>query len=178
MNTYLTYGAAIALCNALVTFGLYFTGFHSEASKLQTANLISGVSSLIICVTCVVLGTRARRAEVPAAEEFGYGRALGTGVLIVLFASLFGAITTFVYAQVINPGLPDLIIQNQTAQLEAKGVPAAQIEQMQKVSRMFVSPGVQAIFALIFGMIFGTIISLITSAFLKRSAFENGGQAT
>jgi hypothetical protein len=177
MNTYLTYGAAIALCNALVTFGLYFAGFHADASKLQIANIISIVTSLIICVTCVVLGTRARRAESPPAEEFSYGRALGTGVLIMLFASLFGMITTFLYAQVINPGLTDLILQSQATQMEAKGMSAAQIEQMQKVSRLFVSPGMQAVFAFVGSMIFGTIISLITSACLKRSAFENGGQA-
>jgi len=28
---------------------------------------------------------------VPLTEEFGYGRALGTGVMIVLFASLFAS---------------------------------------------------------------------------------------
>ncbi len=86
MKTYLTYGFYMALGSALVVFALYFLGYHSEPSKLGTAQVIQSVCGLAIGVTCTVLGVKARRAELPPTEDFGYGRALGAGVMITLFA--------------------------------------------------------------------------------------------
>lgn len=169
MKTYLTYGAAMAVAGALLNLSLFFLGFHSDVSKLDTAQLIGTIVGLIVCVTCVVLGTRARRDEILPTVDFGYGSALGAGVMVVLFASLLGTVFNFVYFQFINPGFSDLIMQSQAAKMEGKGLSAAQIEQAQKMTAMFFKPAFQACFGFIFGMIFGTIVSLITAAFLKRA---------
>jgi ABC-type dipeptide/oligopeptide/nickel transport system permease component len=170
MKTYLTYGFAMAFAGAALAVLLYLLGYHSDPAKLRAAQGIGMAGGLAIGVTCIVLGTKARRAEIPASEEFGYGRAFGAGFMIALFASLFGIITTFVYAKFINPEFVDVIVQAQVQQLEAKGLSADKIQGAEKVIRTMASPYVQACFSFIAGLVMGTIISLITAAFLKRPA--------
>src|SRR5215217_3994138 len=102
MKTYLTYGLAMAIAGALLILMLYLLGFHSDPAKLETAQALGMIGGLVIGVVCITLGIKARRAELPLTENFTYGRALGTGVMIALFASLFGLVTSFAYAKFIN----------------------------------------------------------------------------
>ncbi len=170
MKTYLTYGVAMAIAGAVLNVVLYLVGLHSDPAKLTIAQIVGGVGGLGICITCLTLGIKARRAEIPATEEFGYGRALGSGVMIALFASLLGIVTTFVYAKFINPDFVDVLVQAQNQKFEAKGMSSTQIESAEKVVRMMSGPAVQAVFSFFGGMVFGTIISLVAAAFLKRPA--------
>jgi hypothetical protein len=170
MKTYLIYGLAWAIAGAVLAVTLYLLGFHSDPAKLTSAQIIGGLGGLAIAVICITLGTKARRAETPATEEFGYGRALGAGVMIALFGALFGSITTYAYAKFINPEFVDVIVQAQVQKLEEKKLTAAQIEGAEKMIRMMSSPGVQACFGFIGTILFGTVISLVTAAVLKRSA--------
>jgi hypothetical protein len=172
MKTYLTYGAAMAGGGFVLVLVLYILGFHSDPAKLSISQWIQSCVGLAIGITCIVLGTKARRAQVPAAEEFGYGSALGAGVLITLFAALIGLVTTFLYGGVINPHFTDVIMQAQAEKLEAQGLSADKIEQIQKMSGAFMKLPMQMVFGFFGGMFFGTIISLISAAFLKREASE------
>ena len=168
MKTNVTYGFFMALGGMLLTLALYFLGFHSDAAKLSSAQWIGSIGGLAIGVTVLTLGIKARRAAVPPTEEFSYGRALGAGVMITLFAALFGIVTNFLYFQVINPGMTDIIVQAQLDKMEAKGLSGAQLERAEKGIRMFMKPVFSACFAFVGGMFWGTIISLIAAAFLKR----------
>jgi hypothetical protein len=168
MKTYLTYGSAMAGGGFLLVLVLYILGFHSDPAKLGTAQGIQTVVGLGISITCIILGTKARRAAVPATEEFGYGSALGTGVMITLFAALIGIVTNIVYLSFINPGMGDVIMQAQMAKWDAAGLSSARIEQAEGMMRKMMSPPIQTAFGFLFGMCIGTIISLITAAFLKR----------
>ncbi len=170
MKTCLIYGFAMSLAGAVLNLTLYFLNYHSDVAKLGVAQGIGAIGGLAIGITCIVLGTKARRAELPAHEEFTYGRALGTGVMITLFAALLGIVTNYVYFAVINPGLTDIIVQSQMEKMEAKGMSGVQLEQVEKVTRMMTKPPIQAAFGFLGGMFFGTIISLVTSAFLKKPA--------
>lgn len=172
MKTYLSYGAAMAGGVFALVMVLYILGLHSEASKLGMAQGIQMVGGLGIGIACIVLGTKAKRATVPATEEFSYGQALLAGFMISLFASLFGILTTFLYTQVINPGMNDLAMQAQIAKWEAAGLSSAQIERAEGMMRKMMSPVMQASMGFIFGLLFSTIISLISAAFLKREATE------
>ena len=160
----------MALAGALLAIGLYLLGFHSDPDKLGTAQVIGTLGGLIIGTACITLGIKARRAAVPATEEFGYGRALGTGVLVALFAALFGIGTSLLYTTVINPKFIDVIVQAQVGKLEEKGLSAAQIEGAEKMIRTLSSPGLQSVFNFFGGLLFGTLISLVSAAFLKRPA--------
>lgn len=170
MKTYLTYGLAIALAGALLNLILYFAGYHSDYSKLSTAQWIGGGGGLAISIACIILGTKARRAEMPPSEDFGYGSAFAAGLMITLVAALIGIVTNYLYMHIINPGFNDLVIHAKVAEFEAKGLSATQLEQMEKDMRFFTSPLIQCVMVFIGGMIGGTIVSLITAAFLKRSA--------
>lgn len=52
-------------------------------------------------------------------------------------------------------------------------MPADRIEQIQKMSATMMKPAVLAVFGFISGMFSGTVISLITAAYLRRSATED-----
>ena len=168
MKTYLIYGLAWAIAGMVLAVVLYLLGFHSDPARLSAAQVIGGVGGLVIAVICIVLGTKARRAQVPATEEFGYGRALGAGVMVAVCAALFSLATTYVYAKFINPDFSEMIVQAQVAKLEEKRMPAAQVEAAEKMIRTMTSPGVQAVFGCLGMVFFGTIISLVTAAVLKR----------
>lgn len=170
MKIPLTYGFFMTLAGLLLSLALYFLGFHSDAVKLQSAQWISNIGLLVICVVFLVLGTKAQRAATPPTEDFGYGRALWTGVKIAFFAALFGIVTNYLYVRVINPGFTDIIIQAQLDKMEAKGMSSAQMEQAEKGVRFFMGPVMMSCFVFIGGVFWGTILSLITAAFLKRKS--------
>lgn len=172
MKTYLTYGFATALAGMLLTLALFFLGFHSDPAKFTAASWIGSVAGFAISAVGIVLGTKARRAEIPATESFGYGRALGAGVMIALFAAVFGTISHLVYVGVINPGMTDVSVQVQIEKLEASGMSATQVENAEAMMRKMMHPGLQGTFAFIGMMFFGTLISLVTAAFLKRPAHD------
>lgn len=174
MKTPLTYGFLMAIAAAVLAISLYLLGYHSDASKFGTGQMLGMVGGLAIGITCITLGVKARRAEVPASEPFGYGRALGAGVLIALFASLFGIVTNFAYVNFINPGISDIIVQAEIAKLEAKGLGGAQLEGAEKMIRAMTGPVAYAAMGFLGGFFFGTLISLVAAAFLKRPATADG----
>lgn len=177
MKTYVTYGFFMTLANFLVTLALYFLGYHSDPVKFQSISKVTQWIPLFISIAIIVLGVRARRSEVPATEEFGYGRALGAGVMISLFGCLFGTATNLLYFQVINPEVTNVIIQAQLNAMEAKGMSEAQLTQVEKGMRFMMSPGIAAAAGIFIGMFFCTIISLIVAAIVKRPATEESPAA-
>ncbi|MEO6006279.1 MAG: DUF4199 domain-containing protein [Opitutus sp.] len=170
MKTTLSYGFAMALAGGVVTLALYFLGYHTDPEKFSTSQWIGLPLYLAITVVLLVLGTRARRDEVPASEEFGYGRALWAGVQIVFFGALFGAVINFAYVQFINTDFADVVVQSQAAKLEEKGMGATQVEQMERMTRTMMKPGVFAFVTFIQAALSGVVIALITSAFARRTA--------
>jgi hypothetical protein len=172
MKTYLTYGSAMAGGGFVLVMVLYILGLHSDPAKLSIAQWVQTIVGLGISITCIVLGTKARRSQVPPAEEFSYGSALGAGVMISVVASLIGIATTYLYAGVINPGFVDVLLQAQANQLEASGMSADKIEQLQSITAIWMKPAALSALGFLSGVILGTLISLITAAFLKRPASE------
>lgn len=170
MKTPLVYGLYWTLVLLVVNIVFYFTGYHSDAEKFATADTIGKIAFWLVSIVFIMLGTRARRDEIPATEEFGYGRALLTGFQISLFAGISGIVTNILYTRLINPGFTEIIIQAATAKAEAKGASSAQIEQMEKMIHWMMGPITSSVFVVVLIVICGTLISLITSIFLRRPA--------
>lgn len=170
MKTCALYGLIIFVASAILTIVVYLAGLHSDPSKLSIANWITGILGLAIGITATVLGVKARRAEIPATEDFGYGRALWAGIQISIVASILISLFNAVYAAFINTGYSEVLVQAQTDKMQAKGMSADQIEGVEKFTRFMVSPAMLAITGVIFGLIFGVILALIIAAFLKRPA--------
>ena len=120
----------------------------------------------------LVMAMRARREETPLDEDFGYGRALGTGTLTVLWSSLISSPIQALYIGVINPNFQEVVVAGQIAKLEAQGASVEQIEATEKIMTMMSGPIPQAISVLIAGFVFGFIVSLIVSIFVRREAVE------
>jgi MFS family permease len=173
MKTYVTYGFFMAMGFLLLSLAFFFLGYHSDATKFSSIQLISNCLLPAIAIVVIVLGTKARRADVPLSEPFGYGRAFLAGFLITLFACLFGLVTNYLYFHVINPGMTDVMIQMQVDKLEAKGLTGDQLDRAEKMTRsMMGNPLIIAVFGFLGGLFWGTIISLITAIFLKRKHVE------
>jgi hypothetical protein len=168
MKTCALYGFISALAGAFLVLALYFLGLHSDPAKLGTAKIVGSIGGLAIGIVITTLGVKARRAEVPADEPFGYGSAFGTGVLISIFASILSAIFSYAYYAFINPAFSEVMLQDANEKLEAKGISGSQLDKIESFNRMMFSPVPEALIALIFGFIFGVIISLVVAAFLKR----------
>ena len=93
--------------------------------------------------------------------------------MITLFAAILSVPASYVYMQVINPGLKDLIVQSQTQKLEAKGITGEKAEQVEAITRKFMTPGFMAAAGFLQMMFAGTLISLVSAAFLKRTASDS-----
>lgn len=168
MKTYLAYGFALALGGLLLNVILFFLGFHSDVAKFGLGQKIGTIGGIAITFAAIVLGTKARRAEISPSQSFGYSQALGAGVMITLFGSLFGIAAQLVYFQLINPGLNEVIIQAQLQALEASGMSSEDIDKAESTFRRMLHPGLMAVFSFIGSFIFGAVISLVTAAFLRR----------
>lgn len=168
MKTSITYGFIMTLCGAFVGLGLYFTGFHADADKLKIAQNISIVVGIIISVSCILLGMREKRANTPGDKPWGYGSALGTGVMIGLFGTLFGSVYNYVYFAYIDPNFREVVLQAQIAALEAKNLSAAQIEQAEPYIRPWLSPVAMTATGAVMTFIWNLVISLVVAAFVKN----------
>ncbi len=168
MKTTLTYGFYSALAGALLTLAFYFAGFHESPEKMETAHNAGIVLGLIIGIAVLIFGIKEKRELTPSDASWGYGSALGTGVLIGLFAALMIAVFNYCYFAFINPGFTDVVFQAQVAKMEAKGLSATQIEQAEPIMRKFMSPVAMTISGFIIGLVANTVLSLILAAFLKN----------
>lgn len=168
MKLPLTYGSLLALIGALLTFGLFLAGLHDSPDKLHVAQPVSIVVMLAASITIFALAMRSRRAQYPSDREWSYGAAFGTGALTAVCAAVLGAIVSYIYFALVNPQFSDVLYQMQVTKLEEKGLGAAQIEQAEKVMRMFMSPIVLTISSLIQAIIGGVILSLIIAIFFRK----------
>lgn len=170
MKTPLTYGFAMAVAGAVLTFAMFFMGFHDTPEKMDSifTNTVNFVGPLAIGITCLVLAMKEKREDTPAEKDWGYGSALGTGVLTVLFGSLIGAVTAYVYYVFINPNIGEVIYQVQVAKMEAKGMSSDQIEKAEPMMRKFMNPVMMTVFQSVIGFVWGVILSLVVAIFFKK----------
>ena len=110
--------------------------------------------------------------------ELSYGGALGTGVLISLFAFILVGIFSYILYQFIDPDLINKSIIATEEKMLERGMPADQIEQFTDMQRKNSSPLKNSLLGIPLNTFFGFIISLITSIFLKKekAPFEGENQ--
>ena len=158
----------MAIAGAVLTLLLFFAGFHDSVEKMKAAQWIGSIGGLAIGVGCLTLAMREKRAQFPADKEWGYGSALGAGVLTGLFASLFGLVTAYAYFAIFNPGFSEVVFQAQVAAMEAKGMSSAQIEKIEPMLRQWMSPIAMVIMQGVMGVVWSTLIALIVAIFLRK----------
>jgi hypothetical protein len=99
-----------------------------------------------------------------------YGQAFSLGFKIGLFAGIVSSIYMFFFAQYINPGFPqELLDQARQGMMERSGeMTEEQMDQALSMTAKFMSPPMLAVFGLLYYIIFSAIVSLITAIFLKK----------
>lgn len=168
MSTKFTYALILAFCGAAFSLVLFFLGYETE--KIAMLQKL-GWLGLLYQIPVLWLGLRAVRDEAGGAG-FSYGRGVGTGTLISLYAGLLGGAYRFVHLKFINTNFVDYQMEVVRQQWAQAGMSEAQMEKAEPVTRMFMGPLAQGIMTPIFGVIIGVILSLILAAFLRRTPSE------
>jgi hypothetical protein len=168
MKTPLLYGSLLALVGALLTYGMYFAGYHDTAEKMQSVQWIQICIGIIATVVLMALAIRERRTEYPTEQTWGYGSAFGTAVLTGLVSVVLGGILSYIYFAFVNPQFSEIVYQAQVLKMEQKGIPSSQIDAASGMMRKFTSPAVMIIFQVIIGCIFSALFALIIAIFFRN----------
>jgi ABC-type transport system involved in multi-copper enzyme maturation permease subunit len=166
MSTKFIYALTLTISGALLNLLLYFTGFQTE--KLATGQYLNWLG-FVIMFAVLWLGIKAVRDEAPE-KGLSFGRGVGTGTLISLYSGLMSSVYSFIHFKFVNPEFADYQLALIRPKWEAAGMPEAQMEQAEKMTRAMMGPVAQAIMTPIFVVLFGLILSLIIAAILKRPA--------
>jgi hypothetical protein len=159
MKSAMNYGLYMGLALVLNSVVFYVMG--------KPFSEVSGYLNYLIVIGILAWGMRSLR-EYLVEEGLAYGRALGFGTLLSLFASVIVAFYTFVLYKIIDPGLLDKFIAFLEENLLKAGKPDTQIETMINLYKKVLTPLIFSI-GQIFNLTFmGFIFSLIISIFFKR----------
>lgn len=158
--------AGSAITHGLLTgIGLIVLSLLGYLFNMAGVRWFSYLSYLIL-LAGIIWGSLQYRNDA-AGGFISYGRALGYGTLISVFAALISSIFVFVFYQYIAPDALEQI-KDVTAQGIIEANPDITDEQLDVILR-FTSPlvmSITSIFALTF---IGFIFSLVTSAFIKKN---------
>jgi hypothetical protein len=160
MKSAMTYGLILGLALIVLHVVQYIMGVYKPPFWVSLINY-----GAIIGI--IVYGTiRFRDDELEG--YISYGKALGFGVLMSLFASIIYGLYFFLLTNVIDP----TYMESMWAMIEETyvemGMSDDQIEAAMSIVKKFQSPLIM-VFSSIFSFVFmGTIFALITSIFLKK----------
>ncbi len=153
------WGLILGFLSIIYTAILYFAD--------QMFNQTLGYLSILIMVVAIFLGIKAYRDNFKGGY-ISYGQAVGSGVIISLYASILSAIFTILLYKLIDPDLVNKLYSFTEQQTLDKGVPEEQIEMTMKFTKIFLNPYLMAVMAVFGGVFMGVIISLIEAIFLKK----------
>ena len=160
MQIALKWGVYAGIALVIIDLVLYVLGMKSASGGNPIQYLV-----YIVFIVIVVM---AIKSYAETNGYMSYGQGLGAGVLTSMVAGVIVAIYSYLFMTLIAP---DFLVGAMDAvrdQWEAQGMSDEQIEQAEGFTKMFMTPGVMAIFALIMYTVVGLVTSLIASAVLKR----------
>ena len=157
----MTYGLITGLVLIIYTLILYMT------NNLLDQNFILGILNYVILIAGIIYGTKSYRDQY-LNGYISYGKSLGTGVLISVFAGVIMGIFTYLLYEVIDPELLEKNLKILQEQMLQRGVPESQVEVMSEVQEKFRSPLILMFSSIFTYGLMGLIFSLITSIFTKN----------
>lgn len=160
MKSAMTYGLMLALALIAIHLVQYLMDVYKPPAWV---NLLT----YAVIVGGIVYGTiRFRDDELGG--YISYGKALGFGVLLSLFASIVYGFYNYLLTAVIDPGYMEGVYRMLEENLLEKGMNYDQVENLMEDMKKLQTP-LFMVFSSVFGFTFmGTIFSLITSIFLKK----------
>ncbi|MDD3567743.1 MAG: DUF4199 domain-containing protein [Bacteroidales bacterium] len=160
MKSAMTYGLMLALALIAIHLVQYLMDVYKPPAWV---NLLT----YAVIVGGIVYGTiRFRDDELGG--YISYGKALGFGVLLSLFASIVYGFYNYLLTAVIDPSYMEGVYRMLEETYLELGMDYDQVETMMETVKRFQTP-LMMVFSSVLGFTFmGTIFSLITSIFLKK----------
>ncbi len=163
----MTYGLILGLA-------LIFIHLVQYVLDIYKASMLISLINYGVIIGAIIYGTiRFRDDEMQG--NISYGKAVGFGILISLFASIIYGFYFFLLTTFIDPNYMEGVYAMLEELYLDKGMSEDQVEMAIEMAKKFQSP-MMLLFSSIFGFVFmGTLFSLITSIFLKKEKplFEN-----
>ena len=156
----MSYGMMYGLASSIVYLIFYFAGAGIEAKGPQWIGYL-------LLVIFIFLGIKSYRDQ-DMDGHISYGRSLGTGVLIGLFGGIVTGFFTVLMFTVIDPELPNKIIEAAQQRMLEKGMPEDQVQMGLSWTRKFMSPVILFCFSIVGSAFMALIFSLIISVFTKK----------
>jgi hypothetical protein len=156
----MTYGLMLALALIVIHLVQYLMDIYKPPVWVN-------ILTYAVIVGGIVYGTiRFRDDELGG--YISYGKALGFGVLLSLFASVVYGFYNYLLTAVIDPTYMEGVYRMLEETYIEAGMDYDQVETVMETVKKFQTP-LMMVFSSLFGFTFmGTIFSLITSIFLKK----------
>jgi hypothetical protein len=157
----MNFGAIAGFALIIVTVIFYFLNLEQ--------NYVASFIFYAVLIGAIVTGTRYLRDKIQLGH-ITYGRALGSGTAISLFASVIVAFYTFLFFKFIDTGALEKMISLIEDNMYQKGMPEEQVDMAMEMTRKFTTPFTIAIGTVFSYVLWGFIFSLITSIFIKKKS--------
>lgn len=97
-----------------------------------------------------------------------YGKSVGAGVVINLYAAIISAIFIYVLYAFIDPGLMEKTLAVAEEKMIARGMPEEAVERALEMQSKMMKPWFTALMSIVNGVFYGLIISLLVSLFIMK----------
>jgi hypothetical protein len=162
------------LISAGTILTLFFFSFLFLENLSFAIQEIWGYISIFIALSFVFFGVKSYRDSLPN-QEISFGKALGVGLLIVLFPAIIFGIFNVIYITYLNPDFTEQYYATMIADISTQYSGAeltTQIAEMEGMKEM-ASSGIFTFFLMTFTvLILGLIVSLITAVTLRNGGNE------
>jgi hypothetical protein len=156
----MNYGMLYGLSGVAIFLLFYFLGTDIQSRLPQYAGYV-------LMIIFIILGIKSYRDE-DLGGQIGYGKAVGTGILIAIFGGIISGVFSLIFFTYISPDMVEKLISAAQQNMADKGMTDEQIEMGMSMTRKFMSPMWLFLFSVLGAALMGLIFSLIISIFLKK----------
>jgi hypothetical protein len=153
----------------IIGIGLVFnvTNLIDYTDNSNPGNIASSVLNWVAIIVAMVLAVKTHRNE-DLGGFISFGRAFGAAFLTGLVVAVIGFIWSFIFLQLIDPSILEVIAEATRTSMEERGMSASDIDQAWGITKMFISAPAIAFFGFIFTLFGSVVVGLIVAAVMKR----------
>jgi hypothetical protein len=97
-----------------------------------------------------------------------YGQAVGSGVVISVYAGILSAVFVYILYAIIDPDLVNKQLAFAEQTLVDRGMPQASIDAAMKIQTKILKPAIMAPISIFGNVLWGTILSLVVAIFVRK----------
>ena len=157
----INYGLIASMALIAISLVSSVLGFSDPTNPNMVMSIVISILSFGIIVAAMVMGISKHRDE-DLGGYITFGRAFGLAFVMGLVIAIINTLFTFVYMNYIDPSLLESIHENFEAQMDQQGI--GEGDEGYDVAKMFIQPGMIALFAALGLLIQNTIAALIGAA--------------